>query len=217
MKKGRWTQAFGALWIQGFVCVGGAFLSACNISFSIDANAHAGIGESLPEPDMIRKDAPTLNADQQARHAYVLAQYGNAPILQTTQGYSGDIYDWLKPGALGLSMEAPPLPWLPEDLILPEGIELGLSELEQFPESLGPPETMPMLRPNFSAYVMGGSGATSLQEHLEHHQVPAVPTDANRLYAGMYSVKPNSGVTAYLNTFESEVEDNIPLAWRKLR
>jgi hypothetical protein len=84
---------------------------------------------------------------------------------------------------------------------LPEGVELAVSELEKYPELLGPVGTTPFGRPDFSMYVMGNTGATSVQDWLDHYQVHGSVQDPYRLYAGLTAITPNRGVSGYVNQF----------------
>jgi len=100
---------------------------------------------ALPAPKDGPADEPLPDAAQQARKeeadwytANVV--YKGGEILQAIQLPSGDILDFIKRDTLpALPYELPALPFAPEDLVLPEGVEFGLTELEQSPELLGAP------------------------------------------------------------------------------
>jgi hypothetical protein len=67
----------------------------------------------LPEPDMWRVPPPELTAEQQQRQdevdQYLLEEYRDYEIVATTQGYSGDITDWVDSDSLpGPQLEPPP-------------------------------------------------------------------------------------------------------------
>lgn len=128
--------------------------------------------------------------------------------MTTTQGFSGDLYDWIDPSSLPLvPYELPELPWPAEDLVLPPGVEPAVNELGQFPELLGPAGTTPLIRPDFSGYVLGDTGATSLQDYLDNHQVFGMPAGQDRLYAGFDLLQQNKGISATVNHFGGEVEN----------
>ena len=192
----------------GFLLAFGLSLCACNFEFEM----HAGIGsgQKLPDPDIWRDEPPPLTQGQQARQAevdaYVAELYKDHRIVATKQGYSGDIYDWIESSSMP-SLELPALPLPPVDLALPEGVQLPLSELNEFPELLGPVGSTPMIRPDFSAYVMGETGAVSLQDYLDHDQVFGAPGWPDRLYAGLDLIEPSQGVSAIFNHYAGEVED----------
>ena len=158
--------------------------------------------------------AQDLSADQQARKAEVDAHKdmlrSTYNIVAESEGYSSQPYAW---GALGQGQEPPYsildfLPWNPEDLLPSPGVELPRTELDLFPELQGPEGTTPILLPEFETYVMGETGASSLQDYLDNHQVFGMPADQDRLYAGLDSYEPNRGASATLNFMAGEVEDN---------
>jgi len=182
----------------------------CTITFGPFDGDSIGEGEHLPEPDIWREDPPTLTEEQQVRQvevdAYLVDQYRDYTIVTTTQGYSGDIIDWVDSSLLSIPYEIPALPWTAADLQPPPGVALALTELDLFPELRGPEGTAPLHRPDFSAYVMGESGAISLQDYLENSQVFGRPAGDSRLYAGLNSLQQNNGVSGTVNVFNSEVE-----------
>lgn len=185
-------------------------LCACNMRFEFEAGVGVGSGEKLPDPDnWIAEPAPLDNA-QQARQAevdaYLADLYQDYRIVVTKQGYSGDIYDWIDSSSMP-AVELPALPLPPVDLALPNGVQLPPGELNEFPELLGPVGSTPMIRPDFSAYVMGETGAVSLQDYLDRHQVLGFPGGPDRLYAGLDLMEPSQGVSAIFNHYVGEVED----------
>lgn len=164
----------------------------------------------LPEPEVRRVDAPELTAAQRARQLEADTYtrdfiYQGRAIEKTVQGYSGMTYDYLKVAPLGIE--------LPElQSLLPvepgDGLQLGLPEVVEFPELWGPLGATVFARPDFSKYVMNETGATSVQDWVQNHQIPAVPDGPNRLYAGLDIVAPNRGVFARINMFKPEVAQN---------
>ena len=185
-------------------------LCGCTITFGPFDGDTAGEGEHLPAPDIWREDPPTLTEEQQVRQAevdaYLVNQYRDYTIVTTTQGYSGDIIDWVDSSLLSIPYELPALPWTAADLEPPPGVSLALTELDLFPELRGPEGTAPLHRPDFSAYVMGESGAVSLQDYLENGQVFGMPAGDHRLYAGLHSPQQNNGISGTVNVFNSDVE-----------
>jgi hypothetical protein len=118
----------------------------------------AGHGEALrlPDPVVWRADPPELTPKQRRRQAEVdqplVERYREYRIVETTQGYSGDIIDWVDPDTIpGARVEPPPPPWTEEDLRPSSGAQLARTELEMYPELRGPEGTTPIHRPNFSA------------------------------------------------------------------
>jgi hypothetical protein len=61
-------------------------------------------------------------------------------------------------------------------------------------------------RPDFSVYVMGLTGASSLQDYLDNGQVSGQPEGQLRLYAGLGSKLPNMGASGTINQFQGDVE-----------
>jgi hypothetical protein len=155
----------------------------------------------LPDPTEWRVAPSPLTPEQQQRQVevdqHVIEQYGDYRIIETTQGYSGDITDWVDSATIPWAFLTPPPPtWTQEDLQhLPEGAELARTELDLYPELRGPAGTTPIHRPDFSVYVMGLTDASSPQDYIDNYQVGGQPSDKNRLYAGLISVLPNMGVS----------------------
>ncbi|HRI72268.1 MAG TPA: neprosin family prolyl endopeptidase [Polyangium sp.] len=81
-----------------------------------------------------------------------------------------------------------------------------MTEIENHPEWWGPIGTTVFVRPDFSKYIMDPGGATSIQDWIDNYQVPGIPDDPNRLYAGLNIVQPNVGIYARVNAFKPEVE-----------
>ena len=79
-------------------------------------------------------------------------QYKGQRVVTAKQGYSGDIIDWIDSSTLPVPDEIPVPPFPIENFALSAGMELPLSELDRFPELIGPEGTTPQLRPDFSDY-----------------------------------------------------------------
>jgi len=190
--------------------------SGCIITIGpLDETAENGDGKTsvLPDPGEEPVDGPPLAEAQQARKeeadrytAEVIYQGGE--ILATFQLPSGDVLDFINRDTLPtLPYEIPLLPITPEDLALPPGVELGVTELEQIPELLElAATTAPFHRPTFWPYILGETDATSIEDYLARYQVGGDPSGINRLYAGLGSVAPNRGMSGYVNQFRPEVE-----------
>jgi hypothetical protein len=133
--------------------------------------------------------------------------YHEAPIVRTVQLPSGDIIDGVDRAWLpALPYELPPLPWTPEELVLPQGVELGLTDVEEFPELLDlVAAAAPFHRPTFWPYILGETDATSIEDYLDRYQVAGAPSRFDRLYAGLQSPEPNRGVSGFMNQFRPEV------------
>jgi hypothetical protein len=163
----------------------------------------------LPRPNESRGDEPALDDAQQARQEeadrYVAeVVYKGATITQTLQLSSGDIVDGLDRATLPPILDS--LPPLPEDLVLPPGVEFGLTELDQVPQLLDLVTTAaPFHRPTFWPYILGETDATSIGDYLDRYQVGGAPELPDRLYAGLGSKEPNRGVSGYINQFRPEV------------
>ncbi|MFS8065724.1 MAG: neprosin family prolyl endopeptidase [Byssovorax sp.] len=204
---------------------GAALLPGCIILDGTSLGSSAGSGSSsgtstppvhhLPQPSIWRVDLPVLDADAQKRLAeveqYLWDHYQAAgwQILDTTQTFLGDIYDWMDPASVQGSHEQPPSPPTPTEMLLPVGVLLQKTELDAFPELRGRAGTIPVLRPSFAAYVLGLSGATSLDDFLTKYVVPGAPPtayDPNRLYAGMVSRVDNQGANATINSYYGLIE-----------
>ena len=189
-------------------------LTGCTITFGPADESGAPAdhsGSALPEPEHPTGEGPVLDAAQQARkkesERYVAEViYKGSPIAQTIQLPSGDIIDGVERAMLpALPYALPPLPWSPQDLTLPPGVELGLTDIEQLPELLDlATHAASFHRPTFWPYVLGETDATSIQDYLDHYQVGGQPS-GNRLYAGLVSLKPNRGISGYMNQFRPEV------------
>lgn len=91
--------------------------------------------------------------------------------------------------------------------MLPPGLTLGLSELEQNPQLLTlAAEAMPIHRPTFWPYILGETPeATSIEDYLQYYQVGGQPLSKDRLYAGLASKQPSRGVSGYMSQFQPEV------------
>jgi hypothetical protein len=167
----------------------------------------------LPAPDDGTTDEPPLNEAQQARleeaERYTAqVVYKGAEILHAVQLPSGDVIDFINRDTLPELPyeELPPLPFSAEDLVLPEGVEFGLTELEQIPELVELAATAtPFLRPTFWPYILGETDATSIEDYLARYQEGGAPSSSRRLYAGLASLKMNRGVFGYMNQFRPEV------------
>jgi hypothetical protein len=177
-----------------------------------DGSGKAGDGQTfeLPEPDQWQVDPVERTPEQQRKaeeaDAYIAKHvYEGRPIVKTVQTYSGDILDYMKVPPLDIPI--PEIPPLLESPVLPEGVTLGLTEVEKYPEFWGPIDTTVFKRPDFSRYIMDDTGATSIEDWLENHQVHGVPDDPHRLYAGLNIAAPNRGVSARINQFHPEVAD----------
>lgn len=134
--------------------------------------------------------------------------YKGAEILASYQLPSGDILDFINRDTLpALPYEIPPLPFGPEDLTLPPGVEFGLTELEQIPELLELAATAtPYHRPTFWPYILGEApDATSIEDYLARYQVGGQPSGVDRLYAGLGLVDPTRGISGFVNQFRPEV------------
>ncbi len=103
----------------------------------------------------------------------------------------------------------PALPFGDEAFVLPLGLEIGLSELEQIPELLQLVATAtPFHRPSFWPYILGEApDAISIEDYLRRYQVGGQPFSTDRLYAGLVSKASNRGVSGYMSQFRPEVVD----------
>ncbi len=168
----------------------------------------------LPEPDNVPSDWSNLTPEQQARRdeadRYVLENlYKGYTILRTVQDPNGDIIDWIAPESMAqLPYEPPTLPWSIDQIVLPPGGELAQSELEKYPELFGPIGSTPLHRPMYWGYVLGETGATSIQDYLDNYRVSGQTGAPNRLYAGLISEVPNRGLGGFMNQFAPLVEEN---------
>ena len=188
------------------ITIGGGFMDS-------EDNGAAGPTEAppLPQPTVWRVPSPELTPEQQQRHdevdRFLAEQYREYTIVEATQGYSGDIIYWVDSDSIpGADLEPPAPAWTEADLIPPPGAQLARSELELYPELRGPDWTTPIHRPDFSAYVMGMTGATSILDYIENFQVSGMPAGDKRLYAGFSSNIPNTSTSGTINQFEGDVE-----------
>jgi hypothetical protein len=186
--------------------------SACTIYIGPYEDNSAS-GRQLPEPNDRSGEEPTLDEAQQAKKEEaerytVQVIYQGAEILAAFQLPSGDIIDFIDRDTLpGLPYDIPPLPFAPDDLTLPPGVEFGLTELEQIPELLALATTStPFIRPAFWPYILGETDATSIEDYLARYQIGGQPFGVDRLYAGLNSSEPNRGVSGYVNQYRPEVE-----------
>jgi hypothetical protein len=175
-------------------------------------SSDSGGGEvpRLPEPSVWHVPPPDLTPEQAQRKdevdAYLAESYGDYQIVEATQGYSGDVYYWVDNNSLPPQPSPPPPTWTADDLVPAAGAQLGWSELEEYPELRGPDWTTPIHRPDFWNYIMGETGAASVQDYLENHQVSGQPFLADRLYAGLTVPLLNMGVSGNINQFQGDVE-----------
>jgi hypothetical protein len=196
-----------------FVC------SACTIYIGPYDGADGtapGRPSVLPDPNEGPMDEPALDDAAQARREeaerYTLEViYKGGEILETVKLPSGDILDFINRDKLpALPYELPPLPFAPEDLTLPPGVQFGLTELEQTPELLELAATAtPFHRPTFWPYILGEApDATSIEDYLARYELAGEPSGVSRLYAGLSSKEPNRGVSGYMNQYRPEVAPN---------
>jgi len=166
----------------------------------------------LPDPTIRRVEPPVLDPAQQKRQdevdQYLAARYQAQgwQIVDTTQTHLGDIIDWLDPASVPGSQEEPPPTLPPEEMQLPEGALLQLTELDMYPELRGPVGTIPMYRPSFAAYILEDSGASSVEDFIKNYQVPGRPAGETRLYAGLGSIVANKHVASWVNAFGGTIE-----------
>jgi hypothetical protein len=190
---------------SGMLVVGAALLMGCT---TLDESAP----DCLPEPTPRRVDSPAYTPEQQAKKEEVdqflcdRYQAEGWQILETTQTYGGDIIDWLDPASVPGSQEEPPPKPTPEELQLPEGVELQVTELDMYPELRGS-AGIPMTRPSFAAYILGDTGASSVEDFLTNHVVGGQPAGQDRLYGGYRSTVDNTGIAGRLNQFVGDVEE----------
>jgi hypothetical protein len=163
----------------------------------------------LPEPAVWRVPPPALSAEAQRRQfevdRYIREQlYTGYRIAETTQTYSGDIIDWVDPASVPGSQIEPPPPISADHLATPDGVELQRTDLDEYPELRGPAGSIPIVRPDFAAYVRGSSGDLSLADHLARQQ-PGV-WGVYRYFAGWRQTIQNTGVDAFINQSINQVE-----------
>lgn len=193
-------------------------LSACTVYLGPGSSAMDGDSSGadaptypLPMPSIQRVDPPVLDAEQQKRQDevdhYLTQEYQGLGwiIKDTIQTYDNDIVDWVDPSTVEGSDAEPPPPRM-EATMLPSGVELQRTELDEHPELRGPDGTIPILRPSFSAYVSGASGATSLSDYLENHIVVGAPVSPQNFYAGMSTVADNAGAAVWVTAFGGDIE-----------
>jgi hypothetical protein len=222
------TLVHRLLFLIMVLCCGCSFKWQWGDGSSFDDSTASGDGQAspLPKPKLPggqepvpSGDEPTLDEAQQARQAevdkYILAVvYGGGQIVASYLLPSGDIVDFISRDSLPpLPYELPPLPFAPEDLMLPAGVELGLTELEQFPELVAWAATAtPFHRPTYWPYVLGLTDATSIEDYLSRYQLGGRIIGEEHLYAGIQTLQqtaqpPIYGITGYINQFRPEVED----------
>jgi hypothetical protein len=198
-------------------------LSGCVIQFDITGD-HGKSGQeesaSLPPPKTpggggtttpSEPEAPLSDAEQ-ARQDEVdeyirTVIYQSGTIVDSYVLPSGDVVDFLDRSTLP-AVELPDLPFT-LDLTVPPGVELGGTDLEQFPDLLALAQTAtPFTRPTFLPYVLGETDATSIEDYLDRYTVGgAPPPDAGqRLYAGYNVNLDNRGTSGFMNQFRPQVE-----------
>jgi Neprosin len=190
-----------------------AFPSGCTITVGpFDERDPRGSREPSVLPAPSQGEDPPLDDAEQARKDEVdrhIARvvYRGVPIVQTFRLPNGDVVDVLDRAWLPVIPYAlPPLPGTLGESGLPLGGELGLADVEQFPE-LAALATVaaPFYRPTFWPYLLGETDATSIEDYLDRYQVGGAPAGADRLYAGLRSNEENRGVSALINQFRPEV------------
>jgi Neprosin len=217
-----WIRCFFALVVLSIV-----FLSTNACVVVLDPAAGSGSGAEhdgnsgnggasapglLPEADNAQGEPWSLTPEQQARKTeaerYVLENvYRGYRIVRTVEDMHGDIIDWIASDSMEpLPYTPPELPFTAESLLLPEGIVLAENELERYPELFGPAGSTPFQRPMYWDYVLGETGAASIEEYLDVVQVPGEPVAAKRGYAGLVSEAPNRGLSGFMNQFAPRVE-----------
>ena len=193
-----WLRRVIAIALLSLALAFGIGSSACTIYIGPydDSDGTApGKPSILPDPNEGPMDEAALDEAQQARkeeaERYVMEViYQGGTILEAIKLPSGDIVDFIDRGTLpALSYELPPLPFTPEDLELPPGVELGLSELEQIPEALALAATAtPFQRPTFWSYILGETDATSIEDYLDRYQMGGQLWGEEHVYAGLVSL-----------------------------
>ncbi len=205
-------HSLALVWILACAIMG----IACTLKLDLSGNTHREVS-SLPTPQGdVETDETPLNPAQQARKqeadrytAEVI--YKGGTILASIGLPSGDVLDFVDRSTMeALPYTLPPLPFGPEALSLPEGVQFGVSEWEQIPEVLELMATAaPFHRPSFWPYILGEApDTTSIEDYLDRYQEGGAPSSAKRLYAGFVSMEPNRGVLGYINQFKPEVEEN---------
>jgi Neprosin len=149
-----------------------------------------------PEP-------PGRQAEVDAYNAKLYAAQG-FELLDTTVTQDGQSIDWVADGSMAGFYATPPPK--SKDIPLPKNTVRQRTELDEHPELVGPAGTIPVYRNRFERYVSGESGASSLQDYLDHDQVMGRTDGENRLYAGLRADTPNKGAVGWVNAFEGDVE-----------
>jgi len=212
--------AFCVLLCMTMMLAAGCIIQIGDGSASSGDSGGTGAGEPtptasvLPAPDNVPSDSSNLTPEQQARkeevERYVVENlYKGYKILRTVEDPHGDVIDWIAPESMAqLPYEPPTLPLSVDQLVLPDGVELAKSELEKYPELFGPIGSTPLHRPMYWRYVLGETGATSIQDYLDNYQQAGQSgAPANRLYAGMlFDGAPNRGLSGYMNQLAPRVE-----------
>jgi hypothetical protein len=192
----------------------GCMISGCNLRITLGESGPTADDtiSVLPDPhgdDPMPLDDPQQEARRQESQRYTRdVIYQGGTINAAIQLPSGDIIDGLDRATLPvLPYALPPLPWTAADLVLPPGVEFGVPDFEQYAELADLVTTAaPFERPDFSAYIMGETDATSIEDYLARYQVGGQPSGTEHLYAGLRSQEPNRGVWGYMNQFHPKVE-----------
>jgi hypothetical protein len=191
-----------------------ALLAGCTIDWNAFADSTTGSpnmsrpSHHLPQPSVRKFPLPALDAAGMKRllevEQFVADQYKAAgwQIMETIQTESGDLYDWIDVNSIEGADEAPPPPMTPDEMQLPEGAELQLTDLDVEPDLQRPAGAVPVRRPEFAPYVLGESDASSLDEFLTEEAVPGDASHGNdRLYAGIVTAAPNRGASVSISAF----------------
>lgn len=206
------VQHFLCAWILTWATVS----TGCSIRFELgDAPQSNSTGDAPALPDPNGQNSG-LDAAQQARKDEVDRYirdiiYKGGSVLTSLPLPSGDVIDLVDRNTLPqLPYPLPTLPFGPEALVLPEGVSLGLSELEQIPEFLGLAKTAaPFHRPSFWPYILGDApDAVSIEDYLNRYHEGGAPSAPKRLYAGFISMTPNRGVSGLMNQYRPVVGQN---------
>lgn len=186
---------------------------ACTLRLgSLDKSSEAEF--SPPETGEGAGNGPSASELQEQRRKEVdryIAEvvYQGAAVIYSVTLPSGDTLDFLDRNTLTpLPYALPALPAGADELGLPPGMELGVSELEQDAELLALAATAtPFHRPSFWSYIMGEApDAASVEDYLARYQVGGEPYNVNRLYAGLVSTQPNRGVSGYMSQYRPQVD-----------
>jgi hypothetical protein len=198
-----------------------AVLSGCGI-LGLDSSGSSGDNppdpcSNLRAPDVSMAPDPVFTADEQPRQNEVCQRVGQAykelgyQVVFTSRGPSGTTYDWATASTVqGSGAEPPPTP-TPEQIqaMLPEGVQLALTEIDVFPQLQGPAGTIPFVRDTYSAYVAGDTGAISLGDWIQNYQVVGAPPSKKaqyRMYAGIVTFAPNLGANVWINSYPGFIE-----------